>query len=179
MNIAKHRIDDLYLSRLTADLFYEEASRIMEEHAVRCASIVIDMPLQYSEPADALGSPYSEPDIIFRPRQKNGTKTDEDCLGLENEKPTLSLYRWESRLPRAQGNGDIIVMAESLDQARDFARLQGRKYIHEHNSLLEILRLNKDPEYDVKLAEELQVLEADLSSEPELLSSGVVLVRGS
>lgn len=190
MNTAKHRVDDLYLSGLTADLFYHEASKIMEEHAVRCGSIVIDMPLQNSEPEDAVLQPYSEPDIIFRPERDNEPMIDEDNLELKNarglplgpenyvedlkdEKPTMNLYRWGSRLPRAYGNADIIVMAESLDQAREFARIQGRKYLHEHN------RLNEDPEYDFGLDEELRVLEADLSNEPELIPSGAILIRGS
>ncbi|NMT65020.1 hypothetical protein [Marinobacter orientalis] len=171
MNTAKYRIDDLYLlSGLTADLFYHEASKIMEEHAVRCGSIIIDMPPPHSEPEDAAGQPYPEPDIIFRPEQKKGPAADENNLKMENDgKPALNLYRWASRLPRAHGNGDIIVMAESLDQAREFARIQGRKYIQEQSSFIEMLRLN----------EELRVLEADLLNEPELIPAGVVLIRRS
>lgn len=171
MNTAKHRIDDLYLlSDLTADLFYLRASQIIEEHAVRCGSIIIDKPPQHSEPENSAGQECPEPDIIFRPAKQKGPMADENHLKIRSEdKPSLNLYRWNSRLSRTTGNGDIIVMAENLSQARKSARIQGRKYIHEHNRCTEMRRID----------EELQVLEADLLNEPELIPAGVVLIRGS
>lgn len=171
MNTAKHRIDDLYLlSDLTADLFYLRASQIIEEHAVRCGSIIIDMPPRHSEPENAEGQECPEPDIIFRPEKEKDSTAEENHLKMRSEdKPTLNLYRWSSRLSRTNGNRDIMVMAENPGQAREFARIQGRKYIHEHNRCIDIRRID----------EELQVLEADLLNEPELIPAGVVLIRGS
>lgn len=171
MNTAKHRIDDLYLlSDLTADLFYSRASQIIEEHAFRCGSIVINKPPQHREPENAAEPGYAESDIIFRPEKTKGSSAEEKNRKIGSEdKPEQNLYRWTSRLPRSNGNGDIIVMAENTDQAREFARIQGRKYIHEHRSSIETLSLQ----------EQIQALEADICNEPELIPAGVVLIHGS
>ena len=91
----------------------------------------------------------------------------------------MKLYRWTSKLLAAHGNGDIIVMAESVGQARYFARIQAEKHIRENNSFLEMLRINEDPDYAIELDEELKVLDEDLSKEPEIITSGVILIRGS
>ncbi len=96
-------------------------------------------------------------------------------------KPT-NLYHWSSKSLAAHGDGDIIVMAETVEQARDkvygtFDPLtDGNPF---EDSYLQVLKLNNDENLLEEYMKTLNELREDLNQEPTVVDNDVVLLRGS
>jgi len=93
-----------------------------------------------------------------------------------------SLYHWSSESLKAYSEGDIIVMAETVEQARDkvyaqFNPLADGNPFEDH--YLQMLKLNDDEDLQYEYTEKLNVLREDLDKEPTIVSTDVVLIRGS
>jgi len=95
----------------------------------------------------------------------------------------MNLYHWSSRLLANYSNGDIIVMAENIEQARDKVYAQfnpledGNPF---EDAYLQMLKLNGDTEgFTDELRTQRDRLTEDLNQEPTIVESGVVLIKGS
>ena len=103
-------------------------------------------------------------DHARRLARKHGLALDKEIPLLLNDVPpledgTMHLYSWESQAMAGYYRGQIIVMAPSLAVARDLARRR----------------------FEVTMPagyEALAKLDEDLSREPDILGSGVALIRG-
>ena len=95
---------------------------------------------------------------------------------------TMKLYQWNSRLLSAYGDGDIIVMAETVDEARGKVFRQF-KPLKEGNPFedcyLQMLYLDDDEEYMHEYMKKLTSLCEDLDKEPMQPISDVICIRGS
>ena len=94
----------------------------------------------------------------------------------------MKLYQWNSKLLSAYGDGDIIVMAETVDEARGKVFRQF-KPLKEGNpfedSYLQMLYSNDDEEYVHEYTKKLNSLREDLNKEPMQVTSNVICIRGS
>lgn len=89
----------------------------------------------------------------------------------------MNLYRWDSVLMKGYSDGDIIVMAESVDEARSKAAEGFWRYIKEdYEYLLDNLI---DDWMEEELDEKRAIFEKDIAKEPELVTSGVLFMKGS
>lgn len=95
---------------------------------------------------------------------------------------SMKLYHWYSKLLAAYGDGDIIVMAESAEQARikvynQFDPLrEGNPF---EDAYLQMLELQDDEEFHEELQKLRDRLKADLDVQPMQPISDVVCIRGS
>ena len=75
----------------------------------------------------------------------------------------MRLFRWNSEFLKQYSDGDIIVMAETADEARNKARVNVGQ---------------SDAAYMIQM-NGLEALERDLEREPEVIDSGVLYIEGS
>jgi hypothetical protein len=94
----------------------------------------------------------------------------------------MKLYHWSSKTLAAHGNGNIIVMAENAEQARDKVYAQfdplrdGNPF---EDSYLQMLYNDSDEDYHTEHMRKFNVLREDLNKEPVVLISDVACLRGS
>lgn len=93
----------------------------------------------------------------------------------------MNLYHWHSKLMQAYGSGDIIVMADSVEEARDKARSQWAPFEEgpTEDVYLTLLRDTEDEDYYPVYGQRLSELNGDLAKEPTIVESGVLFIRGS
>lgn len=94
----------------------------------------------------------------------------------------MNLYHWHSELLANYGNGDIIVMAENVEQARDKVYDLFEPENTESpfwSPYIEMLAQIEDEEYKEERMNKLIMLQEDLNKEPTIVKSHVVCVRGS
>jgi CobQ-like glutamine amidotransferase family enzyme len=94
----------------------------------------------------------------------------------------MKLYHWSSKVLSAYSDGDIVVMAESVEQARDkvyaqFKPLDDGNPFEDH--YLSCLHQSGDADYADEYDKKLSVLREDLNQEPTVIENGVVCIRGS
>lgn len=95
----------------------------------------------------------------------------------------MKLYHWNSEVIRGVDPGDIVVMAESVEEARELVRN------HFMEAEAEASRRFKEwydtqeldhPGYFVRQqANKLDMLEADLAQKPKVIFTQVVFIPGS
>lgn len=94
----------------------------------------------------------------------------------------MNLYHWKSKLLANYGDGDIIVMAENVEQAKDWVY---ELFEPENDKspfwspYLEMLAHNEDEEYQEERIKLFNKLREDLNQEPTIVESHVICVRGS
>ena len=94
----------------------------------------------------------------------------------------MKLYHWNSKLLQAHGDGDIIVMAMNVEEARDKVWSQfdplkeGNQF---EDSYLQMLYWDNDEDYPTEYMKRLNALREDLNKEPTVIENGVVCIRGS
>ena len=94
----------------------------------------------------------------------------------------MNLYHWKSKLLANYGDGDIIVMAENVEQARDWVY---ELFEPENDKspfwtpYLEVLAYSEDEEYQEERIKLFNKLREDLNQEPTIVESHVICVRGS
>lgn len=87
----------------------------------------------------------------------------------------MNLYKWKSKYLEVYKKGDIIVMAESVEFARDSARQAFMAHVNDRYDYLD----TNDPN-DAGMLETYRLMfERDIGVEPEVIEKGVVLVAGS
>lgn len=92
----------------------------------------------------------------------------------------MNLYHWgNATCLEAYSAGDIIVMAETLDEARELVRKQAEVYIRDRYSWWFDFDGSVEPDEREAYNDFKIKLEADLMVEPELVKSQVILIRGS
>jgi CobQ-like glutamine amidotransferase family enzyme len=94
----------------------------------------------------------------------------------------MKLYHWYSKVLAAYSDGDIVVMAESVEQARDkvyaqFKPLDDGNPFEDH--FLSCLHQLGDADYADEYDKKLSALREDLNQEPTVIENGVVCIRGS
>ena len=93
----------------------------------------------------------------------------------------MNLYHWSSETLADYSNGDIIVMAESVEKARDkvyemYEPLEdGNPF---EDCYLQLMDNNNDEDLMSEYKNKLNVLRKDLDKEPSILSNGVALISG-
>jgi len=94
----------------------------------------------------------------------------------------MKLYHWYSKVLSAYSDGDIVVMAESVEQARDKVYAQF-KPLEDGNPFedpfLICLHQLGDADYADEYDKKLSALREDLNQEPTVIENGVVCIRGS
>jgi CobQ-like glutamine amidotransferase family enzyme len=94
----------------------------------------------------------------------------------------MKLYHWYSKVLSAYSDGDIVVMAESVEQARDKVWSQFDP-LKEDNPFedyyLQSLRYIGDEDYMTEYLKKQNALREDLNKEPMQLISDVICIRGS
>jgi hypothetical protein len=94
----------------------------------------------------------------------------------------MKLYHWNSKLLQAHGDGDIIVMAMNVEEARDKVYSQFDP-LREGNlfedSYLQLLRYTGDSDYIEEYRKKLSALLEDLNKEPMQPISDVICINGS
>lgn len=87
----------------------------------------------------------------------------------------MNLYRWNSEYLKEWASGYIIIMAESVSDAREVARRIQVEHVRERYAWL-------DPN-DSDSADELEMyrrcFERDIETEPEILKAGGMFIQGS
>lgn len=86
-----------------------------------------------------------------------------------------SLYRWSSRYLRNYGNGDIIVMAASVDEAR---RLATEEY-HRYDRVRYEWEYYEEFEADNSIADRLEIFQKDIAADPDVVDPAVLFISGS
>lgn len=90
----------------------------------------------------------------------------------------MTLYRWRSSALKNYGDGHIIVLAGSPEEAREKARVAFQAWLRANREWLFHVVTGEVNEWDRDdVAEYLTKLETDLSGEPE--TSEVFLIAGS
>lgn len=94
----------------------------------------------------------------------------------------MNLYRWKSRLLQAYAPGYIVAMAETVEEARANV-LANYRPLEENGPTEDIYLITmhdyNDDEFEPKMEERKQTLQADLAAEPEIFPAGVIFLRGS
>ena len=94
----------------------------------------------------------------------------------------MKLYHWNSKLLQAYGDGDIIVMAESVDEARNKVFRQFDP-LEEGNPFedcyTQMLYWDNDEDYPTEYMKRLNALREDLNKEPMQPISDVICINGS
>ena len=94
----------------------------------------------------------------------------------------MNLYRWNSEALRNYASGDVVVLAESVEQARKKVLQEYQPDVEGHSTeevYLVMLKLTEDEDYEEELAKYWDLIRHDLAQEPELVESGVIFIRGS
>jgi len=93
----------------------------------------------------------------------------------------MNLYHWSSETLADYSNGDIIVMAESVEKARDKV-YEMYKPLENGNPFedcyLQQMHNNNDEDFMTQYTSKLNVLRKDLNEKPAILSNGVALISG-
>jgi hypothetical protein len=97
---------------------------------------------------------------------------------------TMKLYQWNSKLLQAYGDGDIIVMAMNVEEARDKVWSQfdplkeGNPF---EDSYLQLLRYTGDSDYIYieEYRKKQNALREDLDKQPMQPVTDVICIRGS
>jgi hypothetical protein len=97
----------------------------------------------------------------------------------------MKLYHWYSKVLSAYSDGDIVVMAESVEQARDKVYAQF-KPLDDGNPFEDPFLICLHQLWDADYADyaniydmKLSALREDLNQEPTVIENGVVCIRGS
>jgi len=94
----------------------------------------------------------------------------------------MKLYHWNSKLLSAYGDGDIIVMAMNVEEARDKVYSQFDPF-EEGNPFedcyLQMLYCDNDEDYLIEYMKRLNSLREDLDKQPMQPISDVICIRGS
>jgi len=94
----------------------------------------------------------------------------------------MKLYHWYSKVLAAYSDGDIVVMAESVEQARDKVYAQFKPLDDDNpfeDPFLICLHQLGDEDYADVYDTKLSALREDLNQEPTVIENGVVCIRGS
>ncbi len=94
----------------------------------------------------------------------------------------MKLYHWYSQVLAAYSQGDIIVMAENVEKARDKVYEQFNPLQEDgpfEDSYLICLYQMNDEDYLDEHMKKLMELRTDLDKEPTVLESGTAFIRGS
>ena len=84
----------------------------------------------------------------------------------------MEMYHWHSSWLASYSTGDIVVMALTVDEARDAVRARFDDWLREERSWLD----PEDPEDDEDIAELRARMERDLAADPT--TERVLLIRG-
>ena len=87
----------------------------------------------------------------------------------------MKLYKWSSKYLENYAKGNIIVMAENAEFARDNARQAQIEHMRDRYDYLDA----SDPDDAGMLETYRLTFERDIQVEPEVIESGVVLISGS
>ena len=94
----------------------------------------------------------------------------------------MKLYHWNSKLLSAYGDGDIIVMAMNVEEARDKVYSQFDP-LREGNPFedfyLQLLWYTGDEDYMTEYLKKQNALREDLDKQPMQPISDVICIRGS
>jgi hypothetical protein len=89
----------------------------------------------------------------------------------------MNLYRWKSEYLENYRRGDIIVMAESVSDAREAAL---RKFESEPKENVDELFYDDEVQEKAEYTERQKAkFEADISTEPIVIEGGVLFIEGS
>ena len=95
---------------------------------------------------------------------------------------TMKLYQWNSKLLQAHGDGDIIVMAMNVEEARDKVWSQFDPFKEGNpfeDSYLQLLRYTGDSDYIEEYRKKQNALREDLDKQPMQPVTDVICIRGS
>ncbi|KAB2751783.1 hypothetical protein [Brucella anthropi] len=91
----------------------------------------------------------------------------------------MNLYHWSrATCLKAYRTGDIIVMAESVEEARQKVRDNIDEFLKEHRSWW-FLGDNLDEYCREEYKDFMGMLEFDITLEPDIVASGAVFITGS
>jgi len=94
----------------------------------------------------------------------------------------MNLYHWHSTVLENWAKGDIVVMAENVEKARDKVYDQF-KPLEDGNPFedfyLQMLHVQEDEDFLDEYVKKLDLLRQDLNQEPTVVQTGVVCIRGS
>ena len=94
----------------------------------------------------------------------------------------MKLYHWNSKLLQAHSDGDIIVMAMNVEEARDKVwsqfdpQKEGNPF---EDSYLQMLYWDNDEDYPTEYMKRLNALLEDLNKEPMQPIFDVICINGS
>ncbi|ESX17866.1 hypothetical protein X766_15810 [Mesorhizobium sp. LSJC255A00] len=93
----------------------------------------------------------------------------------------MNLYHWAlAECLKEYSCGDIIVMAETLDQAKEKAQAQMDPYLRESRSWWWTYDSDKVDEWSQDDYDNFKrQFESDLAKEPDVIGNGVIFIRGS
>ena len=94
----------------------------------------------------------------------------------------MKLYQWNSKLLQAHGDGDIIVMAMNVEEARDKVWSQFDPFKEGNpfeDSYLQLLRYTGDSDYIEEYRKKQNALREDLDKQPMQPVTDVICIRGS
>lgn len=94
----------------------------------------------------------------------------------------MKLFHWgSSEVCRLYGSGDIIVMAESLEQARETALTQARTASLGYIDMADLQsRIHRDEDDRIEFEERLEVLRKDLKAQPRVYDAATaIFISGS
>jgi hypothetical protein len=144
-------------------------------------------PLEPVEPEDSTGFP-----TMYIGVDKAVTGGDTTVYGRPVYDPeinqalqpeqTMKLYQWNSKLLQAHGDGDIIVMAMNVEEARDKVWSQfdplkeGNPF---EDSYLQMLYWDNDEDYPTEYMKRFNALREDLDKQPMQPVTDVICIRGS
>lgn len=87
----------------------------------------------------------------------------------------IHLYRWSSRYLRNYSNGDIIVMAASVDEARRLATEEYNRY----DRVRYEWEYYEEFEADSSIASRLEIFQKDIAADPDVVNPAVLFISGS
>lgn len=94
----------------------------------------------------------------------------------------MNLYYWNSKLLANYSDGDIVVMAENVEQARDkvYALFEPENCESPFwDSYIEMLAYNEDEIFQQERLGVMNQLREDLNKDPTVVTSHAVCIRGS
>ncbi|RUX60174.1 hypothetical protein [Mesorhizobium sp. M7A.F.Ca.CA.002.12.1.1] len=94
----------------------------------------------------------------------------------------MNLYHWAvASCLKEYSCGDIIVMAETVDEAREKAKTKTDSYLKSHRSWWWSYTAEREihEDYVDDYNQFKRLLEEDMAHEPDVIESAVIFIRGS
>ena len=90
----------------------------------------------------------------------------------------MNLYVWRSKYLQSYGEGQIIALARSVEEAREKARLEYDRHSRERFSYF-YDGVGEDYDDQAQLEVHRREFEADITEEPQIVASGCLFIQGS